>query len=93
MKTLVVRVLYRPALILPLLVLTHLMVTLDFSLGQITLVVVAKGARFVYRGVIQLCIRLRAYSSLRRPLINLRPGPRSRAHLGAAMPDGCGCKG
>jgi len=89
MKTLVVRVLYRPALILPLLVLTHLMVTLDFSLGQITLVVVAKGARFVYRGVMRLSIRLFAYTPLRRLAVSLR----SRAHLGRAMPDGCGCKG
>jgi hypothetical protein len=85
MKTLVVRVLYRPALILPLLVLTHLMVTLDFSLVQITLVVVAKGARFVYRGVIQLS----GYTSLRCLAISLR----SRAHLGGTMPDGCGGKG
>ena len=85
MKTLVVRVLYRPALILPLLVLTHLMVTLDFSLGQITLVVVAKGARFVYRWV----IRLSADTALQR----LATGLRSRAHLGNTMPGGCGCKG
>jgi len=85
MKTLVVRVLYRPALILPLLVLTHLMVTLDFSLGQITLVVVAKGARFVYRWVITLS----TYTWLRCLAISLR----SRAHLGGTMPDGCGCKG
>jgi len=85
MKTLVVRVLYRPALILPLLVLTHLMVTLDFSLGQITLVVVAKGARFVYRWVITLS----TYTWLRCLAISLR----SRTHLGGTMPDGCGCKG
>ena len=85
MKALIERQLYRPAVVLPLLILMRLMVTLDFSLGQITLVVVAKGARFVYRWVITLS----TYTWLRCLAISLR----SRTHLGGTMPDGCGCKG
>ena len=45
MRALIERQLYRPEVVMPLLILTGLMVTLDFNLLQIILVVVLRGAR------------------------------------------------
>ena len=45
MKALIERQLYRPAVVLPLLVLMRLMVTLDFNLMQVTFVVVMKSSQ------------------------------------------------
>jgi type IV secretory pathway VirB3-like protein len=51
MRALIERQLYQPAVVLPLLVLMRLMVTLDFNLAQVTLVVVAKGSQYVFKAV------------------------------------------
>nr|WP_082771605.1 MULTISPECIES: hypothetical protein [Burkholderiaceae] len=45
MRTLIERQFYRPEVVLPLLILTGLMVTLDFNLLQVSLVVVLRGLR------------------------------------------------
>jgi hypothetical protein len=45
MRALIERQLYRPEVVMPLLILTGLMVTLDFNLLQITLVVVLRASR------------------------------------------------
>ena len=47
MKALIERQLYRPAVVLPLLILMRLMVTLDFNLMQVTFVVVMKSSQYV----------------------------------------------
>jgi hypothetical protein len=47
MKALIARQLYRPAVVLPLLILMRLMVTLDFNLTQVTLVVIVKSSQYV----------------------------------------------
>jgi hypothetical protein len=51
MRALIERQLYQPAVVLPLLVLMRLMVTLDFNLAQVTLVVVAKGSQYMFNMV------------------------------------------
>ena len=51
MKALIERQLYRPAVVLPLLVLMRLMVTLDFNLMQVTFVVVMKGSQYMFHAV------------------------------------------
>lgn len=51
MRALIERQLYQPAVVLPLLVLMRLMVTLDFNLAQVTLVVMAKGSQYVFKAV------------------------------------------
>jgi hypothetical protein len=51
MKALIERQLYRPAVVLPLLVLMRLMVTLDFNLMQVTFVVVMKGSHYMFQAV------------------------------------------
>ena len=48
MRDLIARQLYQPAVVLPLLLLTRLMVTLDFNLAQVMFVVVLKGSQHVY---------------------------------------------
>jgi hypothetical protein len=45
MKTLIETHLYHPSVVLPMVSLMQLMVTHDFNLGQVGLVVAAKGAR------------------------------------------------
>jgi hypothetical protein len=45
------RQIYHPALMLPLLALMQLMVMLDFNFGQLALVLVSKGMRYVVRVV------------------------------------------
>jgi len=47
MKALIARQLYKPALVLALFGLVQLMVALDFNLGQVSLVAIAKGIRHV----------------------------------------------
>jgi hypothetical protein len=47
MKSLIARQLYRPAVVLPLLILMRLMVALDFNLAQVTLVVIVKSSQYV----------------------------------------------
>jgi hypothetical protein len=59
MKALIERQLYRPALVLPLLILMRLMVTLDFNLTQVTLVVIAKGSQYVFWTVVGSAGKLR----------------------------------
>ena len=51
MKALIERQLYRPAVVLPLLVLMRLMVTLDFNLMQVTFVVVMKSSQYIFHVV------------------------------------------
>jgi hypothetical protein len=51
MKALIERQLYRPAVVLPLLVLMRLMVTLDFNLMQVTFVVVMKSSQYLFQVV------------------------------------------
>lgn len=51
MKALIERQLYRPAVVLPLLILMRLMVTLDFNLMQVTFVVVMKGSQYMFHAV------------------------------------------
>ena len=51
MKALIERQLYRPAVVLPLLILMRLMVTLDFNLMQVTFVVVMKGSQYMFQVV------------------------------------------
>ena len=48
MKDLIARQLYQPAVVLPLLLLTRLMVALDFNLTQVMFVMVLKGSQHVY---------------------------------------------
>ncbi|SAK47445.1 hypothetical protein AWB83_00860 [Caballeronia ptereochthonis] len=49
MKDLIARQLYQPAVVLPLLLLTRLMVTLDFNLAQVMFVMVLKGSQHAYQ--------------------------------------------
>ncbi|SAK62230.1 hypothetical protein AWB76_03207 [Caballeronia temeraria] len=49
MKDLIARQLYQPAVVLPLLLLTRLMVTLDFNLAQVMFVMVLRGSQQAYR--------------------------------------------
>jgi hypothetical protein len=51
MRALIERQLYRPAVVLPLLVLMRLMVTLDFNLMQVTFVVVMKSSQYMFQAV------------------------------------------
>jgi hypothetical protein len=51
MKSLIERQLYRPAVVMPLLILMRLMVTLDFNLLQVTLVVMLKSTQYVFHAV------------------------------------------
>jgi type IV secretory pathway VirB3-like protein len=51
MKSLIARQLYRPAVVLPLLILMRLMVTLDFNFAQVTLVVIVKSSQYVLGAV------------------------------------------
>jgi type IV secretory pathway VirB3-like protein len=48
MKDLIARQLYQPAVVLPLLLLTRLMVTLDFNLAQVMFVMVLKGSQHAW---------------------------------------------
>jgi hypothetical protein len=48
MRALIARQLYQPAVVLPLLTLMRLMVTMDFNLAQVMLIVVAKGSQYVF---------------------------------------------
>jgi hypothetical protein len=59
MKALIERQLYRPALVLPLLMLMRLMVTLDFNFTQVTLVVIAKGSQYVFWAAVGSAGKLR----------------------------------
>ena len=48
MKDLIARQLYQPAVVLPLLLLTRLMVTLDFNLAQVMFVMVLRCSQHAY---------------------------------------------
>jgi hypothetical protein len=52
MKALIERQLYRPAVVMPLLILMGLMVTLDFNLVQVTFVAVLRSSRYVLHVVL-----------------------------------------
>jgi hypothetical protein len=61
MKDLIARQLYQPAVVLPLLLLTRLMVTLDFNLAQVMFVMVLKGSQHAYQFTLRLATaRLRS---------------------------------
>ncbi len=47
MRELITRQLYKPSLVLLMLSLMQLMVTLDFNMGQVTLVAVVKSVRYL----------------------------------------------
>jgi hypothetical protein len=49
MRDLIAKQLYQPAVVLPLLLLTRLMVTLDFNLAQVMFVMVLKGSQHAYQ--------------------------------------------
>ncbi|VXC76789.1 conserved hypothetical protein [Burkholderia sp. 8Y] len=49
MRALIARQLYQPSVVLPLLLLTRLMVSLDFNLAQVVLVMLLKGSQQVYQ--------------------------------------------
>ncbi|WP_309806701.1 MULTISPECIES: hypothetical protein [unclassified Caballeronia] len=49
MKDLIAKQLYQPAVVLPLLLLTRLMVTLDFNLAQVMFVMVLRGSQHAYQ--------------------------------------------
>jgi Arc/MetJ family transcription regulator len=49
MRALIARQLYQPAVVLPLLLLMRLMVTLDFNLTQVMLVMMLKGSQAAYQ--------------------------------------------
>jgi hypothetical protein len=51
MKALIERQIYQPAVVLPLLMLMRLMVTLDFNLAQVMLVMIVKGSQHAYQTV------------------------------------------
>ena len=56
MKDLIARQLYQPAVVLPLLLLTRLMVTLDFNLAQVMFVIALRGSQRVYRFALHFAI-------------------------------------
>ena len=62
MKSFIERQLYQPALVLPMVDLMQLMVSLDFNIGQVGLMVATRGARAAFqRGAWGMCAhRLRA---------------------------------
>lgn len=70
MKDLIERQLYRPAIVMPLLILMRLMVTLDFNLMQVTLIVVLRSSQYVFHAVFR-----------HRPVEEDRPD-REQAHPG-----------
>ncbi|SDC01724.1 hypothetical protein [Paraburkholderia lycopersici] len=49
MKSFIERQLFQPALVLPMVDLMQLMVSLDFNMGQIGLMVATRGARAAYQ--------------------------------------------
>jgi hypothetical protein len=51
MRALIERQLYRAAIVMPWLILMRLMVTLDFNLLQVTVVVVLKSTRYVFHAI------------------------------------------
>ncbi|BBU29779.1 hypothetical protein AWB80_02471 [Caballeronia pedi] len=54
MKDLIARQLYQPAVVLPLLLLTRLMVTLDFNLAQVMFVIMLRGSQHAYQFALRL---------------------------------------
>jgi type IV secretory pathway VirB3-like protein len=66
MKDLIARQLYQPAVVLPLLLLTRLMVSHDFNLTQVMFVVMLKGSREAYQFMLRHTpMRLRASDALK----------------------------
>jgi hypothetical protein len=59
MKSLVEQLLHHPALIMPMLLLTQLLVQLDFNLVQVTLVLILKGAHYCAAPALRLLRRTR----------------------------------
>ncbi|MDR5857548.1 hypothetical protein P9239_01825 [Caballeronia sp. LZ062] len=57
MRALIERQLYQPSVVLPLLLLTRLMVSLDFNLAQVAFVMLLRGSQHVYRFVYQAARR------------------------------------
>ena len=70
MKALIERQLYRPAVVLPLLVLMRLMVTLDFNLMQVTFVVVMKGSQYMFQAVFRHRFDPAGRSDVRLPQVH-----------------------
>jgi type IV secretory pathway VirB3-like protein len=57
MRALIERQLYQPMVVLPLLLLMRLMVTLDFNLAQVMLVMMFKGSQHVYQFALRYAAR------------------------------------
>jgi hypothetical protein len=70
MKALIERQLYRPAVVLPLLVLMRLMVTLDFNLMQVTFVVVMKSSQYMFQAVFRRRFDQAGRSDVRLPQVH-----------------------
>ncbi|WP_035567357.1 hypothetical protein [Caballeronia sordidicola] len=70
MKALIERQLYRPAVVLPLLVLMRLMVTLDFNLMQVTFVVVMKSSQYMFQAVFRHRFDQAGRRDVRLPQVN-----------------------
>jgi hypothetical protein len=85
MKALIARQLYQPALVLPLLTLMQWMVVLDFSVSQVSLLVLAKSAQLTYRGM------LRGYRGVTRNLF-APTRSRRRAPLRNGAPGDAPCR-
>jgi Arc/MetJ family transcription regulator len=67
MKDLIARQLYQPAVVLPLLLLTRLMVTLDFNLAQVMFVMVLKGSQHAYQFALRHTVaRQRGHVAVKR---------------------------
>ncbi|WP_175941439.1 MULTISPECIES: hypothetical protein [unclassified Caballeronia] len=66
MRALIERQLYQPSVVLPLLLLTRLMVSLDFNLAQVAFVVLLRGSQQVYHFVHQAALRQRGGTAVER---------------------------
>jgi type IV secretory pathway VirB3-like protein len=53
MRALIARQLYQPAVVLPLLTLMRLMVTMDFNLAQVMLILIAKSSQYVFHAAVK----------------------------------------
>ncbi|WP_250473721.1 hypothetical protein [Caballeronia sp. GAFFF1] len=59
MRALIERQLYQPSVVLPLLLLTRLMVSLDFNLAQVAFVVLLRGSQQAYHFMHRAALRQR----------------------------------
>lgn len=66
MRALIERQLYQPSVVLPLLLLTRLMVSLDFNLAQVAFVMLLRGSQQVYHFMHQAALRQRGGAAVER---------------------------